>query len=162
MDEIVNDQTATENESKGNGKSRSQSPKRPSKKPLTTPFDNETKKDENETTKLKETLTLKPSREVVAASPSTRRFAREIGVDISQVLGSGPGGRISIDDVKGYSKKLNSGVNVLMSSTAALVKPLPDFAKWGEIQFEPVNNIRAKTAENLSYAWSTIPHVTQF
>ena len=99
---------------------------------------------------------------LVPASPSTRRFAREIGINISEVPGSGPAGRISIEDVKAYSKRLNRGVSLFPSSTVSGAKPLPAFEKWGDIQIEALSNIRAKTAERLSYAWSTIPHVTQF
>ena len=99
---------------------------------------------------------------LVPASPATRRFAREIGIDIAKVPGSGPGGRISVDDIKAYSKNLNRGAARSFGSTVATVKSLPAFEKWGEIQVEALSNIRAKTAERLSYAWSVIPHVTQF
>ena len=97
------------------------------------------------------------------AAPSVRRIAREIGVDINKVPGSGPGGRISMDDVKAYSKKLHesysqgsgSGLNIKQES-------LPDFSKFGDIKKVEMTNIRKKTADHLSYAWATIPHVTQF
>ncbi len=101
----------------------------------------------------------------VAAAPSVRRFAREIGIDITQVPSSGPGGRISMDDVKNYSKALNAGGNRSAGSGAGLAIPtetLPDFSKWGAIDRQPMSMIRKKTAEHLSYAWATIPHVTQF
>ena len=100
------------------------------------------------------------------AAPSVRRIAREIGVDINDVPGSGPGGRISMDDVKAYSKKLHQQAVAKTVSTvlsAGIKKELlPDFSKFGEIDVQPMNNIRAKTADHLSYAWSVIPHVTQF
>ncbi|HQF41792.1 MAG TPA: dihydrolipoyllysine-residue acetyltransferase [Ignavibacteriaceae bacterium] len=97
------------------------------------------------------------------AAPSVRRIAREIGVDINKVPGTGPGGRISMDDVKAYSKKLHesyaqgggTGLNIKAET-------LPDFSKFGEIKKVEMTNIRKKTAEHLSYAWATIPHVTQF
>lgn len=97
------------------------------------------------------------------AAPSVRRIAREIGVDINKVPGTGPGGRISMDDVKAYSKKLHesyaqgggTGLNIKAET-------LPDFLKFGEIKKVEMTNIRKKTAEHLSYAWATIPHVTQF
>jgi len=97
------------------------------------------------------------------AAPSVRRIAREIGVDINKVPGSGPNGRISMDDVKAYSKKLHesysqgggAGLNIKQES-------LPDFSKFGEIKKVEMTNIRKKTADHLSYAWATIPHVTQF
>ncbi|MDP6698370.1 MAG: dihydrolipoyllysine-residue acetyltransferase [Candidatus Latescibacteria bacterium] len=98
---------------------------------------------------------------LVPAAPSTRRLAREIGVDIAQVEGSGPGGRISIDDVKSHSKKLHqSGAAAPGSATTAA--PLPDFSQWGEISREPMSKVRQITAERLSQAWATIPIVTQF
>ncbi|MDP2652927.1 MAG: 2-oxo acid dehydrogenase subunit E2 [Candidatus Omnitrophota bacterium] len=100
-----------------------------------------------------------PGKEVSAA-PSVRRFAREIGIDVTQVPGSGPGGRISVDDVKAYSKALNTGAARTGSGPA--VQPLPDFTRWGQVERKPMNNIRRKTAEHLSHAWLSIPHVTQF
>lgn len=95
------------------------------------------------------------------AAPSVRRIAREIGVDINKVPGTGPGGRITMDDVKAYSKKLHEsrveGIGIGIKSEA-----LPDFSKFGEVKKVEMTNIRKKTAEHLSYAWATIPHVTQF
>lgn len=102
---------------------------------------------------------------VVPAAPSVRRFAREIGVDIHQVRGSGTAGRISIEDVKAYAKALNQQLQkggVAAGGIGIAHEPLPDFSKWGEIERQPMNNIRRKTAEHLSYAWATVPHVTQF
>ena len=108
---------------------------------------------------------------IVPASPSVRRFAREIGVDIHQVRGSASGGRISIDDVKAYAKSINEQIQTwlpgqqggITSGGIGIVKEtLPDFSKWGEVDIRPMSNIRRKTAEHLSYAWATVPHVTQF
>ncbi len=102
---------------------------------------------------------------IVPAAPSVRRFAREIGIDIHQVSGNGPGGRIAIDDVKAYAKSLNEQLSKGIGTAAGIGmarETLPDFSKWGEIKREPMTNIRRKTAEHLSYAWATIPHVTQF
>ena len=97
------------------------------------------------------------------AAPSVRRIAREIGVDINKVPGTGPNGRVSMDDVKAFSKKLHesysqgggTGLNIKSES-------LPDFTKFGAINKVEMTNIRKKTADHLSYAWATIPHVTQF
>ena len=100
----------------------------------------------------------------VAAAPSVRRFAREIGIDISQVPASGPGGRISIEDVKAFSKQLNTS-GALRSSIGAgtiMSQRLPDFTRWGETERKPMNMDRKKTGEHLAYAWMSIPHVTQF
>ncbi|MGK9475643.1 dihydrolipoyllysine-residue acetyltransferase [Melioribacter sp. OK-6-Me] len=100
---------------------------------------------------------------IVPAAPSVRRFAREIGIDIHQVEGSGKGGRITIEDVKAFAKSLNQKIQSGQISASGLMQePLPDFSKWGQIERVQMNNVRKKTAEHLSYAWSTIPHVTQF
>jgi pyruvate dehydrogenase E2 component (dihydrolipoamide acetyltransferase) len=104
------------------------------------------------------------------AAPSVRRLAREIGVDVSQVTGTGPGGRITQDDVKEFSKRVmnslgSNGQAAAASGTARSVNvgpALPDFAKWGEVERKAMSGIRRKTAEHLSHAWNTIPHVTQF
>ncbi len=93
----------------------------------------------------------------VPAAPSTRRLAREIGVDIAQVQGTGPGGRISIDDVKAHSKKLHAA-----RGAAPAVAPLPDFGQWGAVERQPMTKVREITAERLAQAWATIPQVTQF
>ena len=97
------------------------------------------------------------------AAPSVRRLAREIGVDVNQVKGSGPGGRILLDDVKAYSKLLHQQRNEVQHIRAEQhQQPLPDFTKFGEVERQAMSNIRFKTAEHLSHAWHTIPHVTQF
>ncbi len=108
---------------------------------------------------------LEPHREIareVPAAPSVRRFAREIGIDLTQVPGTGPGGRISLDDVKAYAKQINTTRVSLAQPAVAAIRALPDFSKWGAIERQPLNMLRRKTAEHLSYAWSAIPHVTQF
>jgi pyruvate dehydrogenase E2 component (dihydrolipoamide acetyltransferase) len=97
------------------------------------------------------------------AAPSVRRIAREIGVDINKVPGTGPNGRISMDDVKAFSKKLHESYS--QGGGAGLIiksESLPDFTKFGAISKVEMTNIRKKTADHLSYAWATIPHVTQF
>jgi pyruvate dehydrogenase E2 component (dihydrolipoamide acetyltransferase) len=96
------------------------------------------------------------------AAPSVRRMARELGVDISDVPGSGPSGRISIDDVKAHARQLVSGAGQHAGGGAAApTVALPDFTRWGEIDRQPMRAVRRKTAEHLSAAWATIPHVTQ-
>ena len=93
------------------------------------------------------------------AAPSVRRLARELGVDIRRVSGSGPEGRISSDDVQAFVRSAMSAPQG--AGTAAGAAPLPDFSKWGEVERKPMSNIRRKTAEHLAHAWNTIPHVTQ-
>jgi pyruvate dehydrogenase E2 component (dihydrolipoamide acetyltransferase) len=97
----------------------------------------------------------------VPAAPNIRRLAREIGVDITQVPGSGPDGRISMADVKNYARR-RSLAEMMAPAGQVAAAPLPDFSKWGEVEREAMSNIRRKTAEHLGQAWATIPHVTQF
>ncbi|HTM25484.1 MAG TPA: 2-oxo acid dehydrogenase subunit E2 [Vicinamibacterales bacterium] len=102
-----------------------------------------------------------------AAAPSVRRIARELGVEIRQVTGTGPGGRITVEDVQSFVKQALAGPSTTPGtgpSTAPAApgaQPLPDFSKWGEIERKPLSNIRRKTAEHLGHAWNVIPHVTQ-
>ena len=97
------------------------------------------------------------------AAPSVRRLAREIGVDVNQIKGNGPGGRILLEDVKEFSKVLHQQRNEVQHIRAEQHQvALPDFSKFGTIERQAMSNIRYKTAEHLSHAWHTIPHVTQF
>ena len=95
----------------------------------------------------------------IPAAPATRRFARELGVDLGQVSGTGPGGRIVKDDVQVHVRDALAGGNGTAPVAAA---PLPDFAKWGEIERQPLPRIRQVIAQNLHQAWNRVPHVTQF
>ena len=96
------------------------------------------------------------------AAPSVRRMARELGVDITQVKGSGDGGRISTEDLQAFVKGVMSGSAPQGAPGLVTAGPsLPDFSKWGEIERKPMSNIRRKTAEHLGHAWHVIPHVTQ-
>jgi len=105
------------------------------------------------------------NRQAIPAAPHVRRLAREIGVDIYEVKGTGPGGRISEDDVKGYAKALlSAAVTVAQTPPRAghFAQPqLPDFAKYGKVERVSMRGVRRKTAEHLAEAWNTIPHVTQ-
>lgn len=100
--------------------------------------------------------------EIAPAAPSVRRFAREIGIDINRVPGSGPGGRISEEDVKAYVKQLNKARQTAMPVAGGVLPAvsLPDFSRWGAVEREPMTNLRRAASENLSRAWATIPHVT--
>ncbi|MFO7821971.1 MAG: 2-oxo acid dehydrogenase subunit E2 [Lentisphaeria bacterium] len=103
-----------------------------------------------------ETSGSKPQR--VPASPSVRRLARELGVNINEVKGSGPRGRVSREDVK----KHVHGSSSPSSKTRSEAPPpaLPDFANWGEVRTEKMTSIRRQTAKHLSTCWMQIPHVT--
>jgi pyruvate dehydrogenase E2 component (dihydrolipoamide acetyltransferase) len=101
------------------------------------------------------------------ASPGVRRLAREIGADINEVQGTGPDGRISEEDVKEYARRILTSVprGAAAPRPAAGVPgatPLPDFTRWGEVERQPMSNIRRTTAMRLSHAWNAVPHVTQF
>jgi pyruvate dehydrogenase E2 component (dihydrolipoamide acetyltransferase) len=103
-------------------------------------------------------------RQPIPAAPHVRRFAREVGVDIYEVKGSGPGGRISEDDIKAYAKALLSAAVTAAQAPRAghFAQPqLPDFTKWGKVERVSMRGVRRKTAEHLAESWNTIPHVTQ-
>ncbi len=125
----------------------------------------EVKKTEDKPESVSVSVKREMPSKIAPASPSVRRFAREIGVDIHMVRGNGPGGRISIKDVKAYAKNINEEIakgGVPTSAGLGIKKELlPDFSKWGTVEVKPMTNVRKKTAEHLSYAWATIPHVTQ-
>jgi pyruvate dehydrogenase E2 component (dihydrolipoamide acetyltransferase) len=93
-------------------------------------------------------------------------MARELGVDINDVLGSGDEGRISIEDVKAHAKRLIAAASASPAAGAstprAAAEPLPDFSKWGEIERQPMRGVRRKTAEHLGASWAQIPLVTQY
>jgi pyruvate dehydrogenase E2 component (dihydrolipoamide acetyltransferase) len=95
------------------------------------------------------------------ASPGVRRLAREIGVDINEIQGSGEQGRISEEDVKEHARRILSSVGTSRAATGAPGVPLPDFERWGEIERQPMSNVRRTTSQRLSHAWNAIPHVTQ-
>ena len=100
----------------------------------------------------------------IPAAPHVRRLAREIGIDIHNVKGTGPGGRISEHDVKAHSKELLASVAAAAQAPrgAQFAQPdLPDFTKWGKVERVSIRGVRRKTAEHLWQAWTTVPHVTQ-
>ncbi len=96
----------------------------------------------------------------IPVAPSVRHLAGELGVDIEKVRGTGPDGRISAEDIKQYVKQLISGGAASREEVVAM--PLPDFSKWGTIERQPMTVTRKKIADTLTYAWHTIPHVTQY
>ena len=105
------------------------------------------------------------------ASPSVRKFARELGVDVSKVKGTGPNGRILQEDVQGFVKQLMSGAATAGASGGQisgggvlnlLPWPTVDFAKYGPIETKPLSRIKKISGANLARNWVMIPHVTQF
>ncbi|MBL8849165.1 MAG: 2-oxo acid dehydrogenase subunit E2 [Planctomycetaceae bacterium] len=106
----------------------------------------------------------------IPASPSTRRLARQLGVELRDVTGSGPGGRITHEDVRDYVKSRLQASNLpavrapqqsAMMSGSLAPPPLPDFSRFGAITREKLNKIGRTAAENLTVSWNVIPHVTQ-
>jgi pyruvate dehydrogenase E2 component (dihydrolipoamide acetyltransferase) len=100
------------------------------------------------------------------ASPSVRRFARELGVDIYEVKASGPGGRLTEADIKSHVKKSERPDKTAPDrppATGMMSEPeLPDFSRWGDIETVELDSVRRITAANMSRAWRTVPQVTQF
>ena len=106
---------------------------------------------------------------VAHASPSVRKVARELGVDLSRVAGSGPKGRILLVDVRRFVKQVMSGeapgagaANVVGSRALDLLPwPQVDFAAFGPVETRPLSRIKRISAANLARNWVMIPHVTQ-
>jgi len=105
-----------------------------------------------------------PSADKAHASPSVRRLARELGVELARVEGSGRKGRILREDVQLYVKQaLATGAQPAAPSGFAVPEmPQIDFSRWGEIEVQPLSKLRRVSARNLHRAWLTVPHVTQF
>ena len=95
---------------------------------------------------------------VIPAGPSTRRIARELGVDLGHVPGTGRHGRVSEDDVRSFVR--GSGSNG-SSGGSISVPPLPRFEDFGTVERQPMSAIRRATARQMSLSWSIVPHVTQ-
>ena len=100
------------------------------------------------------------------ASPAVRRFARELGVDLYHVPGSGPKGRVTKEDVQAFVKRtLAEGAPQVAASGGALQLPRPpeiDFSQFGEIEEQELGRIKKISGKHLHNAWLGIPHVTQF
>ena len=104
------------------------------------------------------------------ASPSVRKFGRELGVDLARVQGTGPKGRILLEDVQGFVKGVMAGSTVATAAAGAgtgmgmslLPWPSLDFSKFGETSLEPLSRIKKISGPNLHRNWVMIPHVTQF
>ena len=110
------------------------------------------------------------SRRRALAAPSVRKLAREIGVDIDAVEGSGANGRVRLDDVKAHARRameqLRSPAKAPVPGHPAVpavpaVPALPDFSRWGPVERKPMRNVRRAVARRMSTSWQTVPHVTQ-
>lgn len=147
--------------------------KKPEPEPATEPEPGTPAAKNTQRTDEEPPLDLTPLRlgdRVAPAAPSIRRLARELGVDIYQVQGTGPGGRISEQDVRSYVhdtlQRITGGGREPMVAGEFpglhAQRPLPDFTRWGKVTREPLSHIRELTADAMGYAWSTIPMVTQY
>ena len=101
------------------------------------------------------------------ASPSIRKFARELGVNLALVKGAGPKNRILQSDVQAYvkgelAKPRTENMGAGLSSLAALPMPVIDFSQFGAIETKPLSRIKKLSGANLHRNWVTAPHVTQF
>ena len=103
------------------------------------------------------------------ASPAIRRFARELGVDVAQVKGSGAKGRVTKDDIQNFvkaalaqSRGAAGGNGLQVPGLQIMAMPVVDFAKFGAIETKPLSRIKKISGANLHRNWVTIPHVTQF
>ncbi len=118
---------------------------------------------------------IDPERQKLAhASPSIRKFARELGVDLGKVTGSGPKGRILKEDVQAFVKRAmeaGAGEQATAPASGAApaaggsgIPPIPpqDFSKFGEIEEKPLSRIKQKSGPHLHRSWVNVPHVTQF
>ncbi|WP_425455487.1 dihydrolipoyllysine-residue acetyltransferase [Arenicella xantha] len=96
------------------------------------------------------------------ASPSIRRFARELGVELSKVSGTGRKQRVTHDDVKAHVKSAMTSQAKPAATSGSGIPPIPaqDFSKFGEIELQPLNKIKRLTAANLHRSWVNVPHVT--
>ena len=95
------------------------------------------------------------------AGPSVRKLARELGVDLGRVKGSGQRGRITHDDVKAWVKAMLAG-GLQPAGSALPQVPKVDFAKFGEIEIKPLGRIQKISGPRLHAAWVNVPHVTQY
>jgi len=115
-----------------------------------------------------ETRDSKQTRKVglpAPAAPSVRRLARELGVEIHAIDGTGPGGRISEKDVKNYvqdTRTSDPGPRAVSGTDTGADPALPDFTRWGSVETEDITSVRRITAESMARSWRTVPQVTQF
>jgi len=123
--------------------------------------------------KRDEKIPARPSEGPVAAAPSTRRLARELGIDINRVRPSGPGGRVTPEDVRAFAEgakqpeaeKMPPEAEIrrapsLEVGEATLEAPPPEFDRIGQVERIPLRSVRRATAKHVAVAWSRIPHVT--
>lgn len=167
-------------EAKGGEESKEQPKEEPKEEPQEQPkleeSEKEDKKEESEGEKteepIREPVSEQKSQPVVdvsdepasdvPASPAVRRLAREIGVDIRQVKGTGPHDRVTESDVKAFAKQVIQTKPAASGGVAAHSYELPDFSKYGSVRREKMDSVRKITARTMGESWQSIPHVFQF
>jgi pyruvate dehydrogenase E2 component (dihydrolipoamide acetyltransferase) len=106
------------------------------------------------------------SNEAIAASPTVRKLARDLGVDLTRVRGSQRGGRIVVEDLRVYVQQLQQRVLEQKAAPVATApKPVAesiDFSKWGPISRKPLSSLRKIIAQRMHESWTSVPRVTQF
>ena len=108
---------------------------------------------------------IEKSDAAVAASPGIRRLARDLGIDLARVRGSARGGRVTMEDVRGYIQRLQKLAAQPKAAAGAPAKPAAesiDFSKWGSVTKKPLSPLRQVIARRMTENWNAIPHVTQF
>ena len=107
---------------------------------------------------------VQPSGKNVYAGPAVRKIARQFGVELGLVKGTGRKGRVLKEDVQAYVKKQLASPASSGASSGAGIPPIPsiDFSKFGETELRPMSRIKQATAKNLHRSWLNVPHVTQF
>lgn len=107
-------------------------------------------------------ITKTDSDAIIFAGPAVRRMARELGVDLSLITGSGRKTRITKEDLQSYVKERLSSQPVIQSGFGLPQSPVIDFSRFGDIESKPLNKIKKLTGLNVHNSWISIPHVTQF
>lgn len=157
--------TEKKEEVKEEVKQKSKGDKKEDKKPETLKAEvTETKANNEVKETSKNEKTAQVFNQTIIAGPAARKLARELGVSLEVVPGSGKGGRIYTEDVKAYVKQnINAGGSSGgYSASPTQAKPLPDFSIFGETKAEPLSKLRKTIAAQMDYCWQTIPHVHQF
>ncbi len=114
-------------------------------------------------TPLRTAETVRGSRSAKAhASPAVRHLARELGVDLGLVTGSGPKGRILKEDVQAFTRQMLSGAEVSGNRFFVTAVPPIDFSKYGRTELRPLSKIKRLAGQNLHRSWITVPHVSHF
>src|SRR6185312_4113783 len=118
-----------------------------------------------EETSAEDSESIEKSNAAVAASPVIRKLARDLGIDLARVRGSARGGRVTMEDLRGYIQRLKKLAAQSKAAAGAQAKPAAesiDFSKWGSVTKKPLSPLRQVIARRMTENWNAIPHVTQF